>query len=152
MNRTRLLWSVAFLSLVPLSGACLQGDPNPYYAAHRSGEASSNSDESTSSDLIPMSADVARGNGREPIAPGTECSPRAGAKTMVVFQNGYPERDLELFWVGFDCVERSYGTITAGSSLSQSTYVGHVWRLRARGELYHEYVAEELSNQLVPLP
>jgi dipeptidyl-peptidase 4 len=48
--------------------------------------------------------------------------------TMVTFVNNTGKK-LEMFWIDLNGNAKSYGTICAGSSRGQSTFVGHVWRM-----------------------
>jgi Cys-rich repeat protein len=42
---------------------------------------------------------------------------------------------LNLFWVGFDGKEQSYGSVAGGKTFQMSTYPTHVWRVRATSGL-----------------
>jgi hypothetical protein len=52
---------------------------------------------------------------------------------MITFVNDAP-CPVELWWVDFNCDEELYGVLTPnGGSIPQSTFEGHVWRLREPG-------------------
>lgn len=111
---------------VALSG-CLEGDPNPYDAAQ--GQA---------------------GNAPVGISPGTACS-QASDLNVALTLNNRSARTLNVFWVGYDCAEQSYGAVAPGSNFSISTHPTHPWRLRDQttGTLVFEYVTGPTSVQSV---
>jgi len=78
-----------------------------------------------------------------PDVPGP-CSPRgeAPAATVVLVDDCALE-PVELFWVDFDCHERSYARVGPGELARQATFAGHRWRVRwsRTGQLLQEFVA-----------
>ncbi len=153
MNRTWLVSAVPAL----LSG-CLVGDPNPdgtggaAYDTGGTAAASGGSWGSGGSEGTPSG--VARGSNPIGFAiePGLSCSGTSATAVQVVFQNDYPARNLDLYWVDTSCNEILYASIGAGTSYQQATYSDHPWRLREQGVLLHEYVPTNLAYQVVPLP
>ena len=57
------------------------------------------------------------------------CTVNTGAAAPVTFVNNI-EEPVHLKWVGYDCRETTYATVQPGTSFTQSTYTGHLWRLR----------------------
>jgi VHL beta domain len=56
------------------------------------------------------------------------CDPGGGNnKKDVTFKNLTPNT-IEVWWVGFDCLEHLYATVPAGSQYLQQTFVTHRWR------------------------
>lgn len=53
-------------------------------------------------------------------------SSSASRAATVTFENRL-QRTIRLFWVSGDGVPRAYGEIAPGKSVTQSTFVGHVW-------------------------
>jgi hypothetical protein len=64
-----------------------------------------------------------------PAAVGT-CSVNSGATGPVTFVNN-TSAPVVVNWVGFDCVEKTYQTLAPGTSYTQATYTGHIWRIRS---------------------
>jgi hypothetical protein len=63
-------------------------------------------------------------------------------------------RSIDLIWADYSCTELKYGSIAAGASRFQATYIGHVWRLRdsETGALYKEYIASTAAPTAVVVP
>lgn len=70
------------------------------------------------------------------ITPGSEPgkSMPSDVATSIVFENRRAT-EVEIFWVDFAGQEKSYQRLRAGSTAAQSTFVGHVWRVREGGNL-----------------
>jgi mono/diheme cytochrome c family protein len=62
------------------------------------------------------------------IAAGKNIPPKSknGAATLVVFENKTKQK-LNLVWVGYDGVPKTYGKIDAGASRQQTTFVNNTW-------------------------
>lgn len=57
------------------------------------------------------------------------CTRTTGAAMSIELRNETIE-PIRLYWVDGQCQEVRYGEIAAGQSVAQSTFVGHVWRLK----------------------
>jgi len=70
------------------------------------------------------------------------CSRTTGAAISMLVRNDTAER-IRLYWVNGQCQEVQYGEIAAGRSVTQPTYVGHVWRLKhaTKGWMLREVTA-----------
>jgi hypothetical protein len=66
--------------------------------------------------------------------PDTVCSATGTPPgVMITFVNDGP-CPVELWWVDFNCDEELYGVLTPnGGNIPQSTFEGHVWRIREPG-------------------
>jgi len=83
---------------------------------------------------------------KDPLVPRkapTTCSADSTSTTKVTWHNLSNTRDLAISWVTTGCVEVAYFVLNAGGISTQSTYSGHVWRLRDAytGELVQETIA-----------
>jgi hypothetical protein len=70
------------------------------------------------------------------------CSKSFGPLANETFVNNASE-SVNVYWVDYGCVEQLYFTLAPGGSQIQTTYTGHVWRMRAvnGGTLLAENVA-----------
>lgn len=61
-------------------------------------------------------------------------------------------REVALYWVRYDGTERSYGSVPEGTARPQSTFVGHLWRVRAAasGRLLREVRAVSEHPLIIP--
>lgn len=77
---------------------------------------------------------------------GTACSAKDGKAVGVSFANGC-SGFINVYWVDFACQENKYHEIGPGQNKVQSTFAGHIWRLRdqASGQLLREYVVPSSS-------
>ncbi|MBN8611350.1 MAG: hypothetical protein J0L92_12225 [Deltaproteobacteria bacterium] len=67
------------------------------------------------------------------VAPAHEPSPRSEIAADVTFENTCSV-PIELFWVDFDGALQWYGYVGRGSVVTQSSFEGHRWIARPRGE------------------
>ncbi len=63
-------------------------------------------------------------------AAGTVCTSGTGAAMTMPVTNNSAET-VNLLWVDGGCVEHQYQQVSAGASTTQSTFTGHIWRLRS---------------------
>jgi VHL beta domain len=63
-------------------------------------------------------------------APVGVCTVNSGAAGPVTFVNNTAGPVL-VDWVAPDCTEKTYATLAPGTSYVQSTYSGHIWRIRS---------------------
>jgi hypothetical protein len=67
------------------------------------------------------------------VAPSREASPRSEVPADVTFENTCSV-PIELFWIDFDGALQWYGYVGRGSVVTQSSFEGHRWIARPRGE------------------
>jgi hypothetical protein len=89
------------------------------------------------------------------LAPRTDaqaatCSPSTPSKATTIKFVNYTERPIVIFWVNFDCTERSYSVLKKGLFYSQPTYVGHIWRMRDQET--NVLVGELTANDAITFP
>lgn len=58
-----------------------------------------------------------------------QASPRSAAPARIIFSN-LGSSPLVAVWMDFAGAEVIYSTIAPGGSVTQDTYVGHIWRFR----------------------
>lgn len=58
-----------------------------------------------------------------------QASPRSVAPARIVFSN-LGSAPIVAVWMDFSGAEVIYSTINPGQSVTQDTYVGHIWRFR----------------------
>ncbi|MEZ5964234.1 MAG: prolyl oligopeptidase family serine peptidase [Planctomycetota bacterium] len=117
-------WSVgrgasrSFVTVDTTTGEVASGAQPPAGAASDAGER-----------LAPVAANARSRNG------GDECE--------LVLRNGF-ERPVSLFWIDPSGTPRPYGELAPGSSLTQHTFAGHVWRaVFEDGEVAGVFIAGE---------
>ena len=64
-----------------------------------------------------------------PMLAAAQASPRSVAPARIVFTN-VGSASVVASWMDFGGAEVIYATIAPGESVTQDTYVGHVWRFR----------------------
>lgn len=152
--KTRTLVWLALLPNTALT-ACLVGDPNPYEEDAKGGAGaaslpSTGPNESPTTLEDSASPGTLRGDGSGGIAPSSSCSQSSTTPIQLEIINE-SRRDLELYWVDFQCEETFYRTIEQGSSYLQSTFAGHPWRIEFDGVLLYEYIPTDQGTQTLTL-
>jgi hypothetical protein len=99
-------------------------------------------------DSADLGADGAADGAGDGASDGGEASMGCSAATpgntdQLIVQSGL-DRDAEVYWVDFDCVEQPYGVVVAGGVWQVTTGGGHVWAFRELGSLaYIDHVVVE---------
>lgn len=145
MSIARASLMLLLVAVLPVLGAgCLEGDPNPVGQAGTSG--------------TPGSSGFTVGSSGSPtpptVQPGTTCSGPGTQAVTLTFENQTNNRSIDLLWVDQSCMEVTYASIGPGASHVQSTFVGHVWRMRdtATRALYKEFVPRVALPTVVSVP
>ncbi len=84
------------------------------------------------------------------VAEESTCTPAVSEQTMDINIINNTDQPLTLGWYSFDCVETAYGTVEAKNTLTQGTFVGHVWVLRAPdGSVVRQFTAAADQTDII---
>ncbi|MCA0457943.1 MAG: CAP domain-containing protein [Chloroflexi bacterium] len=78
------------------------------------------------------------------------CTPNVATEALDLNIINNTDQPLTLGWYSFDCAETSYGTVEPNSTLTQGSFVGHVWVLRAPdGSVVRQFTAAAGQTDIV---
>lgn len=79
----------------------------------------------------------------------SQCSKEGSRQASITFVNN-TNRQVDIYWVNYQCEEVKYNTLRPGQSYRQRTYVTHPWRVRdsQTGTIVGEIVTRRGNSQL----
>ena len=89
-----------------------------------------------------------------PSTPGTEDAPalksvNGSVIVTLIFENNTAS-DVDINWIDFEGVEKTYFTLAPGEYVEQGTYSNHVWRVRdIDGNILQDYIVADDPKQTV---
>lgn len=96
----------------------------------------------------PSDAGTELGQASNPLRiAGRRPSRRTGPDTEIEFRN-QTQADVELFWINGEGRQVSYGKLAAGTSRSQHTFAGHIWRAWNESEQVDVYFEAAEASQV----
>lgn len=84
-----------------------------------------------------------------PVLAAAQASPSSVAPARIVFTN-LASTPIVAVWMDFSGREVIYATISPGQSVTQDTYVGHIWRFRRGpgGDVIAQWAVDRSSGTL----